>query len=394
MESKGKKRKTSKPKLKKPKVYISSYKVILVCAAVIVFCMGLLFVTNSISKTTDSKNNVPEIAERFEEPKVPKSAESVVESPYYKEQKKSSSKDNSKSEKTVKQEKSVNANDSRNAVPVKKAEEKTERKGVPAESLKIQKNESEKKAVPLAEDKKIEKKEETKKSFGFPAAKNRAQLIFVFDDGGQNLNQLEKFMSLPFPFTVAVLPALNHSAETARRVRNSGNEVILHQPMQPLGGKNPGPGAIMLSMTEAEVRHTLLQNINEIAPIEGVNNHEGSAVTADIEKMAVVLQTVADCGIYFLDSRTNVETVVPFLAKEMGYHYYERNIFLDNEKTKENILAELKKGLTIANKNGVVIMIGHVWSADILPEVLKEVYPELKEKGYTFSVVSKSNARK
>ena len=39
-------------------------------------------------------------------------------------------------------------------------------------------------------------------------------------------------------------------------------------------------------------------------------------------------------------------------------------------------------------------MIGHVWSADFLPAFLKEIYPELKEKGYTFSVVSKSNAQK
>ena len=64
------------------------------------------------------------------------------------------------------------------------------------------------------------------------------------------------------------------------------------------------------------------------------------------------------------------------------------------KKTDEYALEELKKGLAIANKNGSVIMIGHVWSADFLPSLLKDVYPKLKEKGYTFSVVSKSKARK
>ena len=39
-------------------------------------------------------------------------------------------------------------------------------------------------------------------------------------------------------------------------------------------------------------------------------------------------------------------------------------------------------------------MIGHVWSADVLPDLLKEIYPELKQKGYTFTTVSKSNALK
>ena len=67
----------------------------------------------------------------------------------------------------------------------------------------------------------------------------------MFDDGGQNLAHLEKFMSIPFDFTVAVLPQLPHSKAAADRVRKSGNEVILHQPMQAINlNVNPGPGAI------------------------------------------------------------------------------------------------------------------------------------------------------
>lgn len=125
-----------------------------------------------------------------------------------------------------------------------------------------------------------------------------------------------------------------------------------------------------------------------------MNNHEGSGITADAEKMATVMRVCSQEGIYFLDSRTNSETKVPYVAEALGYSYYERNIFLDNEKTDENALKELKKGLDIANRNGSVIMIGHIWSADFLPAFLLDVYPELKEKGYTFSLVSKSKAKK
>jgi len=39
-----------------------------------------------------------------------------------------------------------------------------------------------------------------------------------------------------------------------------------------------------------------------------------------------------------------------------------------------------------------VIMIGHVWSADILPGILIEMYPALRNKGYVFTTVSKSGA--
>ena len=239
------------------------------------------------------------------------------------------------------------------------------------------------------------KQAEQKSKYNFPAAKKGAQLIFVFDDGGQNLSHLTPFLKLPFPITVAVLPQITYSKESAAQVRKSGNELILHQPMQSVNASvNPGPGAIKPDMSDDEIISLLFQNVTEIGPVAGMNNHEGSGITADAEKMATVLQFCSQEGIYFLDSRTNVETKVPYVAGELGYSYYERNIFLDNEKTVDNALKELKKGLDLANKNGSVIMIGHIWSADFLPAFLQEAYPELKAQGYTFSTVSKSKAKK
>ena len=296
----------------------------------------------------------------------------------------------------------------RNETEIKKPEINESQNSAKADNKKIQENKNQK--VPensKTQANKNQKKSETlepaetqknvKKAdkFGFPQAKNHAQIIFVFDDGGQNLSHLEPFLNLPIPITIAVLPRLAHSVEVAQKIRNAGKEVILHQPMQALNSKvNPGPGAITPQMSEDEIIATLFYNINEIGPVAGMNNHEGSAITADAEKMSVILKLANEEGIYFLDSRTNSETKVPYVANLMGYSYYERNIFLDNEKTKENALQELKKGLEIANKKGSVIMIGHIWSANFLPSFIMEVIPELQEKGYTFSTVSASNAQK
>lgn len=230
-------------------------------------------------------------------------------------------------------------------------------------------------------------------SFVTPA-KNNAVLVFVFDDGGQNLSQLEKVLALPFPITVAVLPGLVHSKDSAAKIRQSGNELILHQPMQAVNlNVNPGPGAITPSMNEDEIRSVLFKNIYEIGPIKGVNNHEGSLITADAEKMSYVMKLLSDEGLYFLDSRTNADTKVPFVAKSLGYSYYERNVFLDNTKVRADILGEIKKGLDYANKTGCAIMIGHVWSAEILPAILQEIYPTLVKNGYKFSTVSNCPAR-
>ena len=384
------KRKTTKrtaAKKKAPKVYIPAYKAVILCISVILVCVILLLVMN-IPKTSSKKSKEAEvepITERFEPELEKKYSLEIPELEPPKE--------TSESEKQTKNQTAKKSDSDKKEAAKNQETKKTEQK---QQEQKEQKQTEEKKTEVKKSEPKEEKKAEPKKSdFGLAKASNGAQLCFVFDDGGQNISHLKEFLDLPFPITVAVLPQITHSVEAAELVRKSGNEVILHQPMQSINESiNPGPGAITPDMTDDQIISQLFVNINQIGPVAGMNNHEGSGITADAEKMALVLQMASENGIYFLDSRTNVETQVPYVAKELGYSYYERNIFLDNEKTRENALAELKKGLAIANKNGSVIMIGHIWSADFLPQLLKELYPELKAKGYSFSVVSKSKALK
>jgi len=385
------KRRSSK---KKPKVYIPAYKAIILCGVIITVCMGLLLITTLKSPDKKLMDTVVERYQEEEKTETKKSEPVKTEISAKEAESKQKETASSKTETPVKKSENTNSSSKKIETQKIKEEKKSQEKVEKVEAAK--KTES---AVSKKEEVKAVTKPETnaekKSKYNFPPAKNNAQLIFVFDDGGQKLEWLSPFLKLPFPITVAVLPQLAYSKQSAAQIRASGNELILHQPMQAVNaGVNPGPGALKPEMTENEIKSILFNNITEIGPIAGMNNHEGSAITADAEKMALVMQFCSQEGIYFLDSRTNVETKVPYVAKELGYSYYERNIFLDNEKTEANALMELKKGLDLANKNGSVIMIGHIWSADFLPAFLQDVYPELKEKGYTFSTVSKSRAKK
>ncbi|MBP5519783.1 MAG: divergent polysaccharide deacetylase family protein [Treponema sp.] len=389
-------KRTSRRASKKRKVYISPIKAILFCAVIITTCMALLLVTNVIKPTN------PQIAAMIE--RYSEQFEQFEESENQPQKSQNQKTDNSGKNETDSQKSQQQKN------PVEQPKNNTEQNKTSystnsieqkpqTQPQKPQNSDAKKPASPQPQTQKPQAQttqpQVEKSKYNFPAAKNNAQLIFVFDDGGQNLSHLKPFLQLPFPITVAVLPQLAHSSEAASQVRKAGFEVMLHQPMQAINSSvNPGPGAIKPEMSENQILSTLFQNVTEIGPIAGMNNHEGSAITADAEKIATVMQFCSQEGIFFLDSRTNVETKVPYVARELGYSYYERNIFLDNEKTAANALKELKKGLELANKNGNVIMIGHIWSADFLPAFLQEVYPELKAKGYTFSTVSKSRARK
>ena len=393
------KRKTQKKRTKKGKVYIAPYKLIILCAAVIALCMGLLVVSTAVNQRAFDKEQKQRIEQQREEEK------RIAEEKKQKEieQKKAEEKkaEELKKQKEIEQKKAEEAK--RQKEEARKAEEKRQKEA-----------EQKKKAAPVKDEQPVRtpnteaqlpkesrdsgktKTEETsipqpkKSEFNFPPAKNGAQLVILLDDGGQNLAHLQKFLDLPFPITIAVLPQLAHSKESAAKIRAGGKELMLHQPMQAINEKvNPGPGAITPNMDEKQIKAMLYQNISEIGPIAGFNNHEGSLITADAEKMEVVLKYASENGIYFLDSRTNVNTSVPAVASALGLSYYERNgRFLDNVKTRENAITEIRRNLDIANRDGVVIMIGHIWSADFLPAALMEVYPELVEKGYKFTTVS------
>ncbi len=371
---------------KRTRVALDSKKVAIASTCVCAFCVLLLAVSALFSARRQEAERPVLVEKRIQQEKI-----EIIETPQSKSKSdfeassKNASAENSslKKENLAKENSSIKKSAQENSSEVKKEIAKNslppERK---SETISSEKNAARNPPASMQD-------------FGFPPASKNAVLCIVFDDGGQNVAQLKKCIALPFPVTVAVLPRLAHSKECAALVRQSGNEVILHQPMQAMNlGVNPGEGAILPEMSGGEIAATLSRNIAEIAPIAGINNHEGSLITEDEVKVGFVLETVHQKGIYFLDSRTSPATKVPSVSMEMGLSYFQRDIFLDNEKTRENILHELKRGIEIANRQGFVIMIGHVWSAEILPDVLAEVYPELKKKGYRFSTVSNSGAER
>jgi len=218
-------------------------------------------------------------------------------------------------------------------------------------------------------------------------AESKGTLVFVIDDAGNNLHELDPFLRIPFPLTIAVLPGLPNSSEAARRIRAAGKEVILHQPMEALGAQNPGPGAIYSNMNKDEIREILAENLAEVGPVAGVNNHQGSKITIDTEAMKTIIAFCRENNIYFLDSRTTAETAAPAAAHDLGIKIAQRDVFIDNEQNKNSMLKSIKGGLEKAQINGSAVMIGHAWSPDLAP-LLAEQFPLLKNQGYTIKAAS------
>lgn len=216
-------------------------------------------------------------------------------------------------------------------------------------------------------------------------AKKVADVYIVLDDGGHNLNHLQPFLNLDIPLTIAVLPELSYSKESALRITKAGKTLILHQPMQAINlSTDPGPSAIMPEMSAEQIRSLLTKNLDSLGIKIGLNNHEGSLITADTYAMKVVMEVCKERGMFFLDSRTNSKSVCKSVASEYGVKLYERNTFLDNTPSQADMIAMFKSGIEVAKKKGSVIMIGHVWSGKNLADVLQKMYDEYYPQGFIF----------
>jgi hypothetical protein len=205
---------------------------------------------------------------------------------------------------------------------------------------------------------------------------------------GNNIHQLKPFLEFPGQITFAVLPGLPYTEKAVELIRKNGKGLMLHQPMEALGGEDPGPEAIYADMSAEEVSKILEKNLRQVKGARAMNNHMGSKVTSRDDSMRSVLENLDSKGIAFLDSYTTSESAVERIAEEMDITTYRRDIFLDNQQNIEYYTRAVEDAKTTAEKKGHAVLIGHVWAAD-LAQTLMDLYPELVEEGFELEDISR-----
>lgn len=208
------------------------------------------------------------------------------------------------------------------------------------------------------------------------------RVAIIIDDLGQADTALvSRLGSLDIPLTVAVLPFLSNSEKNARTANSMGAEVILHMPMEPIGypgpGKNPGEGAILYSQPEIEVRNNIARAMENIPYAKGFNNHMGSRITPERDRMGWILEEAKKRGWYFLDSRTEKDTVAMEVAREIGIPALERKVFLDDDPSQEEMTRQWERAIKIAKQDGLVVIIGHIHPETVA--FLEKVLPNAKK---------------
>jgi len=192
------------------------------------------------------------------------------------------------------------------------------------------------------------------------------RVALVIDDLGYAAPELvTRLCAQPVAFDVAVLPYQEFTQASAEIAHDRGKEVMLHLPMEPLGypgpGKDPGPEAVMHDLTEAQVRERVRKALADIPFRQGVNNHMGSRITPDRARMTWVLQEIKARHCFFVDSRTEKDSVAFTVAGELSIPTVQRKVFLDDDKSPEAIAGQWARALALARSEGQVLAIGHIY---------------------------------
>ncbi|MEE4311093.1 MAG: divergent polysaccharide deacetylase family protein [candidate division KSB1 bacterium] len=216
------------------------------------------------------------------------------------------------------------------------------------------------------------------------------KFAIIIDDigygGGEHVNRL---LSSPYNFTIAILPGAPGSQKYYQEAKKYKKETLIHMPMEAIKEKvDYTDYTIFANMRDADIRERINRAIKAFPGSSGMNNHMGSRVTADREIMSIILDELKKNDRFFIDSRTTDKSVAYQMAKDMGVSALENNLFI--EKSRNDDAAYLRDKLEVLKKvsksKGYAVAIGHPYvnTVDIL---LREI-PKLQDQGYILVPVS------
>jgi len=207
------------------------------------------------------------------------------------------------------------------------------------------------------------------------------KVALIIDDLGYRLAEGERAVRLPGAVAVAVLPFGTHSVALARAADAQGKEVVLHLPMQPLAGtEDPGPGALEMGQSRAELATVLAADLAAVPFVRGVSNHMGSLLTQQADQMSWLMDELHRREpLFFVDSFTTAASVGFAAALEHGVPALRRDVFLDADPAPAAIEAQWRRLLARARTRGAAVGIGHPYAATLA--LLERELPGLAASG-------------
>lgn len=229
----------------------------------------------------------------------------------------------------------------------------------------------------------------TKNESSIEHNKIKGRICLIIDDFGNSENDLHRdFLTLSNDITISIIPGQSYSEDIAHMAYKYGFEIMVHMPMEAFNWDHNNIDKYILTegLSFQQVNNRLENAFVELPNALGINNHQGSKATENIQLMKNVARSLKKMDKYFIDSYTSVNSKAFITMRQNGVKTEIRQIFLDNIEHPDSIMENLDKLIELSHSMDVAIGIGHVKEETY--KILKEQIPILKEKGYYFLNVS------
>ena len=212
----------------------------------------------------------------------------------------------------------------------------------------------------------------------------KPKISIIVDDIGIDKDAVDHLIGISNNFTFAILPNRSFTSYAAERASKNNVDILLHQPMEPklnsgYTADDAGEGVLMVGQTKESIVKTLNNNLLSLPNVVGVNNHMGSKFTENEELMLLILGSLKQKDLFFVDSLTSSNSKGYIIAKELGMKAAKRDVFLDDEKKdKSYVKKQLRKLVSKARKRGYAVGICHTYPQTI--KALREEIPNISKE--------------
>ncbi|MDD3324976.1 MAG: divergent polysaccharide deacetylase family protein [Sulfurospirillaceae bacterium] len=201
------------------------------------------------------------------------------------------------------------------------------------------------------------------------------KLAIIIDDVSFDW-QAKMIKKIPFKVNPSFFPPTSKHPNTPILSKEFEFSMV-HLPLEALSYAHPEVGTLKVG-DSVEVITRKIQELKKLFPATSYyNNHTGSRFTSSYDAMDKLVSVMKNENLHFVDSRTSGDSKAPDVFKKYQLNLLSRDIFLDNSIEKSAIKEQLKRAISMAQKNGYAIAIGHPHKNTL--EVLRDAKPMLKD---------------
>ena len=127
----------------------------------------------------------------------------------------------------------------------------------------------------------------------------QGKLAIVIDDIGYHPKEDAEILVMPKEISVAIIPAAPYAKIRNQQAKAQNHDILIHMPMQPVSNIKIEEGGLTLGLSEAQVNERVKKAKSIVPNAIGMNNHMGSAATADTTLMTYLMSALREQHLFF-----------------------------------------------------------------------------------------------